>query len=146
MLFPMYCSSSYFLACREAFLLVGSSLFFSAGLFINVGSGGFMSVAVWDVSSQYYQVVPMVVDFHFNEVARVLYIVVSICSILWLKQNPTPWCSPLPCIPEEKMNVCVSFRPMFDPGIFVSCRHKQPIVCSIICNMICSRLVVLSFL
>ena len=65
-----------------------------------------MNVVVWDIT-KYYQVVSMVVDSHFKEVARVLYIVVSVCFYLWLRQIPTPWCSSFPYIPEEKMNVCV---------------------------------------
>ena len=64
-------------------------------------------VVVGGRNSQCYQAVSMVVDFHFKQVARVLHVVVSIFSILWLKQNPAPWCSSCPRISEKKMSVCV---------------------------------------
>ena len=44
---------------------------------------------------------------------------------------------------DDKIKECVSFS-TFDPGIFVSCKQSIYILCSIMCDIICSRFVISS--
>ena len=98
-----------------------------------------MNVVLWDINSQYYQGVPMALDCHLNEVARVLYIVISVFFYFVAKAEPNSMVFFIPLYDGGKDERVRVFLSMFEPGILISCRHRISILCSTICNMICSR-------
>ena len=63
-------------------------------------------MVMWDINSKYYQVVTMVVNFQFHEVARVLYIMISVFVYFVAEAKSDSVMFFIACMSDEKIKVC----------------------------------------